>query len=165
MGNKIASKDYDIIITDPALTEHGFTRFSLPLNGNASVMVVHNIDKSKMMYPTFYKSDLDKTVQSLREKISSDGILIDDDTADSLVRYFRNECISLSEDKHSEFFKNGNGNGNNSIKNEENETNCNYAIAESTVRIMILMHTGLEVNGETTCRHRRRTKRKNKTSI
>jgi ABC-type uncharacterized transport system ATPase subunit len=89
------------------LTKHGFTKFTLPMNGNATatVMVVHNTDRSKMMYPTFYKSDLDKTIQSLREKIISDGILIDNDTADSLVHYFRNECISLSEDEHSEFSK------------------------------------------------------------
>jgi hypothetical protein len=84
----------------------------LPLNGNATaVMVVHNTDKSKMMYPTFYKSDLDKTVQSLREKILSYGILIDDDMADNLVGYFRHECVLLLEDEDSEFFKNGNGKG------------------------------------------------------
>ena len=54
---------HDIIISDPALTEHGFIKFSLPLNGNTtstSVIVVHNTDK--VMYSTFYKSDLDKTV-------------------------------------------------------------------------------------------------------
>jgi hypothetical protein len=49
---------------------------------------------------------------SLRDKIRSEGILIDDDTADNLVRYFRNECILLSEDEDSPFFKNGNGKGN-----------------------------------------------------
>jgi hypothetical protein len=68
-------------------------------------MVVHNADKSKMMYPDFYK------VQSLRDKIVSDGILIDHDTADDLVAYFRNKGIVLSEDEDSPFFKNGNGNG------------------------------------------------------
>jgi hypothetical protein len=73
------------------------------------------------MYPTFYKSDLDKTVQSLREKIISDGILIDNDTADSLVHYFRNECISLSEDEHSEFFKNGNEKANSDKKRRQQE--------------------------------------------
>jgi hypothetical protein len=62
-----------------------------------------------MMYPNFYKSDLDKTVQSIREKIVSDGILIDDDAADGLVAYFRNAGVLLSEDEDSEFFKNGNG--------------------------------------------------------
>ena len=100
------SKYYDIIIDDPALTQHGFTKFSLPLNGNATIMVVNNTDKSKMMYPTFYKSDLDKTVQSLRDKIISDGILIDDDTADGLVAYFRNAGVLLAEDPDSIFFKN-----------------------------------------------------------
>ena len=107
MGHTVASKHHDIIIDDQALTEHGFTKFSLPLNGGnaTAVMVVHNTDKSKMMYPTFYKSDLDKRVQSLREKIVSDGILIDDDTADGLVAYFRNAGVLLSEDEDSEFFR------------------------------------------------------------
>jgi hypothetical protein len=67
MDHTTENKHNDIIIDDPALTEHGFTKFSLPPNGNATVMIVHNIDKSKMMYPKFYKSDLDRTVQSLRE--------------------------------------------------------------------------------------------------
>jgi hypothetical protein len=114
MGYTAASKHHDIIIDDPALTEHGFTKFSLPLNGGnatAAVMVVHNTDKSKMMYPNFYKSDLDKTVQSLKDKIESDGILIDNDTADALARYLRNKCAELEEDPDNEFFKNGNGNG------------------------------------------------------
>ena len=106
MGYLGASKDYDIIINDPTLTEHGFTKFSLPLNGN-TVMAVHNTDKSKMMYPKFYISDLQKTVQSLKDKIVSDGILIDDDTADSLVSYFRNAGVLLAEDPDSIFFKNG----------------------------------------------------------
>jgi hypothetical protein len=126
MGYTTESKCHDIKIDDPALTEHGFTRFSLPLNGGnatttTSVMVVHNTDKSKMMYPNFYKSDLDKTVQSRREEILSDGILIDNDTADNLVRYFRNECVLLSEDEDSEFFKNGKGNGKSSSSSEQQQ--------------------------------------------
>ena len=116
MGHTAASKHHDIIIDDPVLTDHGFTKISLPLNSNSTVMVVHNTDKSKMMYPKFYKSDLDKTVQSLREKIVSDSILIDDDTADGLVAYFRNEAVLLSEDPDSVFFKNGNGNGKAKVK-------------------------------------------------
>jgi hypothetical protein len=86
-------------------------------------MVVHNTDKSKMMYPDFYKSDLDKTVQSLRDKIVSDGILIDDDTADGLVAYFRNAGVSLSEDEDSPFFKNGNGNGKGKSKKSNRKSN------------------------------------------
>lgn len=115
MGNHTATEYYEIIIDDPVLNEHGFTKFSLPLNGNgndkaaATKMVVHNTDKSRMMYPTLYKYDLDKTMQSLREKIVSDGILIDNDTADGLVAYFRSAGVMLLEDQDSIFFKNGNG--------------------------------------------------------
>jgi hypothetical protein len=54
-------------------------------------------------------SDMEQQVQSLRDKIVSDGILIDDDTADSLVAYFRNVGVLLSEDPDSIFFKNGGG--------------------------------------------------------
>jgi hypothetical protein len=72
MGNHTATERYEIIIDDPILTEHGFTKFSLPLNGNgngnASIMVVHNTDKSKMMYTAFYKSDLDSTCNHLETK-------------------------------------------------------------------------------------------------
>jgi len=129
MDHTTESKHHDIIIDDPALTEHGFTKFSLPLNGNATVMIVHNIDKSKMMYPKFYKSDLDKTVQSLRDKIISEHILIDDHAADSLVRYFCNECVKLAEDPDSLFFKNRNWNGRNgkakSKKQKSKSTNSN----------------------------------------
>jgi hypothetical protein len=128
------SAHHDIIIDDPALTEHGFTKFSLPLkggnrNGTTSVMVVHNIDKSKMMYPKFYKSDIDKTVRSLRDKIVSDRIVIDDDTADGLVAYFRNEGVRLLEDEDSPFFKNGNDNGK-SKRKSNTRSNCKQADKE-----------------------------------
>jgi hypothetical protein len=124
MGDHTATEYHEIVIDDPVLTEHGFTKFSLPLNGNgkgngkaaATKMVVHNTDKSKMMYPIFYKSDLSKTVQSLRDKIVSDRIIVDDNTADGLVAYFRNADTLLSEDEGSPFFKNGNGNGNGKSK-------------------------------------------------
>src|ERR671933_623338 len=100
--------------------------FSLPLNGSGTKMVVHNnTDKRKVMYPDFYRSDLDKTVQSLRDKIVSDGILIDDDTADGLVAYFRNAGVSLSEDEDSPFFKNGNENGNGSGKSKKSSRKSN----------------------------------------
>jgi hypothetical protein len=57
------------------------------------------------------------------DKIVSDGILIDDDTADSLVRYFRNECVLLSEDEDSPFFKNGNGKGDGKLKQTGSKSN------------------------------------------
>jgi hypothetical protein len=127
MNHPKESEHYEIIIDDPVLTKHGFTKFSLPLNGSgtAARMAVHNRDKSKMMYPAFYNSDLDKTVQSLREKIVSDGILIDDDTADDLVAYFRNAVVLLSEDEDSPFFKNGNGNGKAEQKKNKRRNNQN----------------------------------------
>jgi hypothetical protein len=68
MNHPKESEHYEIIIDDPVLTKHGFRKFSLPMNGNGTKMVVHNNkDKCKMIYPDFYKSDLDKTVQSLRQ--------------------------------------------------------------------------------------------------
>jgi hypothetical protein len=142
MNHPKESEHYEIIIDDPALTKHGFRKFLLPLNGNGNGtvagarMVVHNTDKSKMMYPTFYKSDLDKTVQSLRDKIISDGILIDKDTADGLVAYFRNEGVLLSEDEHSEFFKNGNRRIKKKIENkrqQQQETAAIIATAEAVL--------------------------------
>jgi hypothetical protein len=48
-------------------------------------------------------------VQSLRDKIVSDGILVDNDTAEGLIAYFKNAGVLLSEDEDSIFFKNGNG--------------------------------------------------------
>src|SRR5919197_3637187 len=123
MDHPIATEYYEIIVDDPVLTKRGFRKFLLPMNGNgttaAARMVVHNTDKRKMMYPKFYKSDLDKTVQALREEIVSDGKLIDDDdTAYGLVAYFRNAGVLLSEDEDSPFFKNGYGNGNGKAKDK-----------------------------------------------
>jgi hypothetical protein len=151
MKHSNESEYYEILIDDPALTEHGFTRILLPLNGNGKgkgtaaastvKMVVSNTDKRKMMYPTFYKSDLDKTVRSLRDKIISDDILIDDDTAEGLVAYFRNAGVLLSEDEDSPFFKNGNGNGKtrkskptNQNQSEENNDNDKNKDKESLCR-------------------------------
>jgi hypothetical protein len=142
MGNHTATEYYEIIIDDPVLTEHGFTKFSLPLNSNgngkaaATKMVVHNTDKFKMMYPTFYKSDLDKTVQSLAAKIVSDGILIDNDTAEGLIAYFRNAGVLLSEDPDSAFFKNGNGKADSDKKEYQ-----------STVKIKIRTRAGTTPKG------------------
>jgi hypothetical protein len=79
------------------------------------------------MYPDFYKYDFDKTVQSLRDKIVSDGILIEDDTADGLVAYFRNKGVVLAEDEGSPFFKNGNGNGNGNGKASKSKSKSKKA--------------------------------------
>jgi hypothetical protein len=107
-----AAETYDIEINDPALEGSGFTKFSLPLNGKCSsssntMMVLWNEDRSKIIYCRFYKSDLDRTVKSLEQKLLSSDELIDDNTAKSLVTYFRNQCLVLREDRISGFF-NGN---------------------------------------------------------
>jgi hypothetical protein len=111
----VAGETYDIEINDSALEESGYTKFSLPLNGkgnsssNSTMMILWHEDRSKIIYCHFYKSDLDRTVKSLEEKLlSSDGD-IDQETAKDLVVYFKNECLLLRE-KDPNFFS---GNGNN----------------------------------------------------
>jgi hypothetical protein len=71
---------YNIKIeNESSLTEKGFTEFSLPFERNATRMVVHNTDKTKMLYPEFYRRDLDKTVRSVAEAVKTlvNDLLID----------------------------------------------------------------------------------------
>jgi hypothetical protein len=65
-------------------------------------------------------SDLDRSVKSLEDKLLSSDELIDDNTARSLVTYFRNECIILKQDKGSGFF---NGNGSNGKSKKSKSSN------------------------------------------
>lgn len=120
------TETFDIEINDLALNESGFTKFSLPLNGNSSsgsnttMMTLWHEDSAKIIYCHFYKSDLDRSVKSLEDKLLSSDELIDDNTARSLVTYFRNECIILKQDKGSGFF---NGNGSNGKSKKSKSSN------------------------------------------
>jgi hypothetical protein len=116
---------YDILIDDPALTEYGFTRFRLPVNGNAIKMILDNDkDKSMITYVDFDRHDLGKSVKLLEDKLLNEHIIEDKagkDTVAGLVAYFRNACISRIEDKDPdfEFFKKGNGKANKSKRKPE----------------------------------------------
>jgi hypothetical protein len=110
----MATTYYDIQINDSTLNESGFTKFSLPINGkdnnkNDLMSVWNNEDKRKITYCHFHRSDLEKTVKSLEEKLVSEQ-LVDKNTIENLVTLFRNECVILKEDKNSGFF-NSNSNG------------------------------------------------------
>src|SRR3954469_18169153 len=99
----MATTYYDIQINDSTLNESGFTKFSLPINGkdnnkNGLMSVWNNEDKRKITYCHFYRSDLEKTVKSLEEKLVSEQ-LVDKNTIENLVTLFRNECVILKEDK------------------------------------------------------------------
>lgn len=102
---------YDVVIDDPVLTEHGFTKFRLPLN--AIKMILDNDkDRSMITYVDFDKDNLDKSVKFLHDKLVDEQQVegkAGKDTVEGLVAYFRNTCISLQEDPSNEFFKNGNG--------------------------------------------------------
>jgi hypothetical protein len=107
---------HDITIDDPALTEYGFTKFSLPLDDNASRMVVYNDkDPSLITYPEFDKHDLNKSVKLLYNKLVDEQQVqskAGKDTLEGLVAYARNAFILLQEDPDNDFFKNVNGNVN-----------------------------------------------------
>jgi hypothetical protein len=104
---------YDVVIDDPVLTEHGFTKFRLPLNGNAIKMILDNDkDRSMITYIDFDKHNLDRSVKLLHGKLVDEQQVegkAGKDTVEGLVAYFRNTCISLQEDPSNEFFKDGNG--------------------------------------------------------
>jgi hypothetical protein len=113
---------HDVIIDDPVLTEHGFIKFRLPVNGNALRMEVYN-DKypSLIIYPKFDKHDIDKSVLLLEHQLLKEAEdMIADSTIEALVSNYRNACVLLAEDPDSIFFKNakgkGKGNGNGKAK-------------------------------------------------
>jgi hypothetical protein len=112
---------HDIIIDDPILTEHGYTKFRLPINGNALRMEVYNDkDPSLIMYPKFDKHDIDKSVLFMEYQLLKETEdKIADSTVEALVSNYRNACILLSEDPSNDFFKNGNGNGKSSSSSEQ----------------------------------------------
>src|SRR3954471_9446414 len=73
------------------------------------MMALWHEDRSKIIYCRFYKSDLDRTVKSLEQKLLPSDELIDDNTARSLVTYFRNQCLVLREGDPNFFNVSGNG--------------------------------------------------------
>ena len=112
-SNPKKTECHDITIDDPVLTEYGFTKFSLPVNGNELKMVLYNDkDPSMITYVDFDKHDLTKSVKLLQDKLLDEQLVeskAGKDTLEGLVAYFRNACILLQEDPDNEFFKNGNG--------------------------------------------------------
>ena len=128
MSPSPSATTYDIKIDNSALNEYGFTKFSLPFDGkgnnnssNTTMMTLWHEDRSKIMHCHFYKSDLDRTVKSLEDKLLSSDESIDYSIARSLVTYFRNECLLLREDKTSGFF-NGNGNNGNGKRSRKSSS-------------------------------------------
>jgi hypothetical protein len=111
------TKYYEIEIDDPELTKHGFSRFKLPLNGNATKMILYNTkDRALITYVDFDRTSLENGLKLLEEKLLDEQLVESKagrDTVRSLVAYFRNACISRIEDKDPdfEFFKNGCVNG------------------------------------------------------
>jgi hypothetical protein len=67
-SNPTAGTEYqEILIDDPMLSDHGFTKFRLPLNGDAIKMILCNDkDPSMIMYVDFDKHNLDKSVKLLQ---------------------------------------------------------------------------------------------------
>src|SRR5919198_5079921 len=109
------TKYYQIEIDDPELTKYGFSRFKLPINGNAAKMILdNNKDRSLITYVDFDRTSLDNSVKLLQDKLLDEQIVEDKagkDTVTGLVAYFRNECICRIQDQDPDFdfFKNGNG--------------------------------------------------------
>ncbi|HJT49341.1 MAG TPA: hypothetical protein VJ729_14245 [Nitrososphaeraceae archaeon] len=101
---------YILIENEPLLTDCGFTEFRLPLNGNATKMILYN-DKFKSMitYVDWDKhSSIDRTVKLLRDKLLYEQAIHDQRVIETLCVYLRNACILLSEDPSNNFFKDGN---------------------------------------------------------
>src|ERR687883_945619 len=91
---------------EPLLADCGFTEFRLPLNGNATKMILYN-DKFKSMitYVDWYKhNSIDKSVNLLRDKLLYEQIIRDQRVIETLCTYFRNACVSLAADPDSIFF-------------------------------------------------------------
>ena len=144
---------YDIIIDDPELTVHGFTKFILPTDENATKMILYNDkDPSMITYVDFDKHDLIKSVELLHDKLV-DEQLVDTkagkDTLEGLVAYFRNKCVELQEDKHNYFFKDRNGkarrikqpnSGNSSVSKQQDLKPANYTAYKYSKNGRIPLH-------------------------
>ena len=142
------TKYYQIEIDDPELTKYGFSRFKLPINGNAAKMILdNNKDRSLITYADFDRTNLDKSVKLLQDKLLDEQIIeskLGKDTVTGLVDYFRNECICRieQEDDHDpkfDFFNNGNGrskNSKSSKKSEEEVTALNISFEEWQTKLV-----------------------------
>jgi hypothetical protein len=70
------TKYYEIEIDDPELTKHGFSRFRLPLNGNATKMILDNTkDRSLITYVDFDRTSLENALKLLEEKLLDEQIV------------------------------------------------------------------------------------------
>ena len=107
------TKYYEVEIDDAELTKHGFSRFKLPLYGNATKMILYNTkDRALITYVDFDRTSLENALKLVEEKLLDEQLVeskAGKDTVRGLVAYFRNACISRIEDKDPdfEFFKNG----------------------------------------------------------
>ena len=98
---------HDIPIeNEPLLTECGFTKFSLPVNGNVTKMVLYNDkDTSMITHIDFDKHSLDNSVKLLHYKLVVEQQLetkAGKEIVEGLVAYFRNMGHSLQEDPDNE---------------------------------------------------------------
>jgi hypothetical protein len=118
------------------LTECGFTKFRLPLNDNATKMILHN-DKFKSMitYVDFDKyNTIDKTVKLLSDKLLEEQIIRDQRVIETICTYFRNACVLLAEDPSNEFFKKGSGNEKSNKSSTKSKTAYKYS-NEGTISV------------------------------
>jgi hypothetical protein len=119
---------HDVPIEDPELTQIGFSKLSLPLNGGTQ-LVIKNLDHTKVVYCPFHKHDtVVKVLESLQEKLSQEQY-IDENTAANLIAYIKSKLYDLQQDDSLPFFKiksgrkdGGNGNGKGQAKKEARVT-------------------------------------------
>jgi predicted DNA-binding transcriptional regulator len=101
---------YDIIIeNEPLLTECKFTRFRLPVNGNALKMILENSQYKEMNTVVDFDkhNSVAKTIKLLRDKLKTEGLIEDEKVIAMLCTYLWNACVELEQDPDSTFFKNG----------------------------------------------------------
>jgi hypothetical protein len=153
-------KYYNIIIDDPELTVHGFTKFILPTDENATKMILYNDkDPSMITYVDFDKHDLIKSVELLHDKLV-DEQLVDTkagkDPLEGLVAYFRNKCVELQEDKDNDFFKDRNGkarrikqsnSGNSSVSKQQDQKPTSYTAYKYSKNDSIPLHEAVILAG------------------
>jgi hypothetical protein len=134
-------KYYDYIIEDEQLLiDYGFTRFRLPVNGggsssnnnnnnNGAAKLILDNDQNRRLitYAKFDRTDLDKSVELLRNQIEDEQIIeseLGKDVVEIIITNFYNLGKQLRSDPDSLFFKskNGNVNGNGKSRSKESES-------------------------------------------